>query len=178
MRITRRPGRVIMPVGVLAVCVLLSSDIRAQEKTQITVQTTNLKQTFDGLGVGAIFYEGHITSLSARNKDERQEQLFDDMFTKVPTRHLQLMLRETHEPENNNNDPYTPAFDEKNFEYCKHTIQIAKAAFKRRPDIQFLATLYTPPPWMKTNNDASGGGEARATLKAGMELELARYVWA
>ena len=31
---------------------------------------------------------------------------------------------------------------------------------------------------MKTNNDASGGGEARATLKNGLELELAEYVWA
>ena len=40
----------------------------------------------------------------------------------------------------------------------------AKAALKRQPEIQFLATLYTPPPWMKTNNDASGGGEARATI--------------
>jgi glucuronoarabinoxylan endo-1,4-beta-xylanase len=96
----------------------------------------------------------------------------------VPTRYLQLMIRETHEPQNDNADPYTPAFEEKNFEYCKHTIQIAKAALKRRPDIQLLATLYTPPPWMKTNNDASGGGESRATIKAGMELELAEYVWA
>ena len=56
--------------------------------------------------------------------------------------------------------------------------EIAKAARKRQPDIQLFATLYTPPPWMKTNNAASGGGEARATLKNGLELELAEYVWA
>ena len=31
---------------------------------------------------------------------------------------------------------------------------------------------------MKTNNAAAGGGEARATVKAGMELELAEYAWA
>jgi glucuronoarabinoxylan endo-1,4-beta-xylanase len=168
----------IFPALVLGLLAFLSNTVQGQDRAQFTVQTAKLKQTFDGLGAGAIFYEGHITSLSARNKDERQEQLFDDMFGKVPTRYLQLMIRETHEPQNDNNDPYTPAFDEKNFEYCKHTIQIAKAALKRRPDIQLLATLYTPPPWMKTNNDASGGGESRATLKAGMELELAEYVWA
>jgi O-glycosyl hydrolase len=178
MRITRRLGRPATTfAGVLAVCAGFAGSVSAQEKTQITVQTARLKQTFDGLGAGAIFYEGHITSLSARNKDERQEQLYDDMFARVPTRYLQLMIRETHEPQNDNNDPYAPAFDEKNFEYCKHTIQIAKAALKRRPDIQLYATLYTPPPWMKTNNDASGGGEARATIKAGMELKLAEYVW-
>ena len=151
---------------------------RAQEPLRITVQPTKLKQTFEGLGVGAIFYEGHITSLAARNKNERQEQLYDDMFTRVPTRFLQLMIREIHEPQNDNADPYTPAFDDKHFEYCAHTVQIAKAALKRQPEMQFLATLYTPPPWMKTNNDASGGGESRATLKNGLELEYAEYIWA
>src|SRR5258708_3244443 len=88
------------------------------------------------------------------------------------------MTVERQEPQNDNGDPYTPAFDEKNFEYCKHAIEIAKAALKRRPDIQLYATLYTPPPWMKTNNGASGGGEAKATLKDGLELELAEYIWA
>jgi len=157
---------------------MIAGDARAQERTQITVQTAKLRQEFQGLGVGAILYEGHITSLAARNKNERQEQLYDDMFTKVPTRFLQLMIRETHEPKNDNDDPYTPAFEEKNFEYCKHTIAIAKAALKRQPEIQFLATLYTPPPWMKTNNDASGGGEARATIKPGLDLEVCEYAWA
>lgn len=151
---------------------------RAEEPLRITVQPTKLKQTFEGLGVGAIFYEAHITSLAARTKHDRQEQLYDDMFTRVPTRYLQLMIRETHEPQNDNADPYTPAFDDTHFEYCSHTLQIAKAALKRQPEIQFLATLYTPPPWMKTNNDASGGGESRATLKKGLELELGEYVWA
>ena len=158
--------------------VALTGDAQAQERIQITVQTTRMKQDFEGLGAGAIFYEGHITSLAARDKKEKQEQLYDDMFTRVPTQYLQLMIRETHEPKNDDDDPYTPAFEEKNFEYCKHTIEIAKAALKRQPKIQFYATLYTPPPWMKTNNDASGGGEARATLKPGMELELGEYVWA
>ena len=41
---------------------------------------------------------------------------------------LQLMIRETHEPQNDNADPFLPAFDEKNFGYCKHTLRIAKAA--------------------------------------------------
>jgi O-glycosyl hydrolase len=130
------------------------------------------------LGAGVIFYEAHVTSLAANNKNERQQQLYDDMFDRVPTQYLELMIRETHEPRNDNGDPFSPAFDEKNFEYCKHTIEIARAALKRRPDIQLYATLYTPPPWMKTNNAASGGGEARATLKSGLEQELGEYVWA
>src|SRR5436190_1250204 len=168
-------------IHLLVACIVgatLGSNVGAQETTRITVETAQVRQVFEGLGAGAIFYEGHITSLAACNKDERQQQLYDDMFARVPTRYLQLMIRETHEPQNDNDDPYTPAFDDKNFEYCKHTIQIAKAALKRRPDMQLFATLYTPPPWMKTNNAASGGGETRATLKKGMEQELGEYVWA
>lgn len=164
-------------LGCLLAGFLFASALSAEE-VKLVVQTARAKQTFEGLGVGAIFYEGHITSLAARNKPERQEQLYDDMFTKVPIRYLQLMIREIHEPVNDNDDPYTPAFDKKNFAYCDHTLAIAKAALKRQPDIQLFATLYTPPPWMKTNNAASGGGEARATLKDGLELELGEYAWA
>jgi O-glycosyl hydrolase len=172
----RRSGITLLAVGALFAA--LSGEVWAQETTQITVQTAKARQVFDGLGAGVIFYEGHVASLAARDKNERQQQLYDDMFTRVPTRYLQLMIRETHEPQNDNDDPYNPAFDEKNFEYCKPTIEIAKAALKRQPDMQLFATLYTPPPWMKTNNEASGGGEARATLKKGLELELGEYVWA
>lgn len=163
--------------SICALLVLLCGLAEAQDTIRITVQTAKPRQVFEGLGAGAIFFEGHITSLAERNKTERQEQLYDDLFKHVPSRFLQLMIRETHEPQNDNGDPWTPAFDEKHFEYCKHTLAIAKAAQKRQPEMQFFATLYTPPPWMKTNNDASGGGEARATLKEGMELELAEYLW-
>lgn len=162
----------------LAFILTLARVASAQDVTLITVLPAKVRQEFSGLGAGAIFYEGHITSLAERKKDERQEQLYDDMFLRVPTDFLQLMIREIHEPENDNADPYKPAFDEKNFEYCRHTLHLAKAALKRRPKMQFLATLYTPPPWMKTNGEASGGGEARATVKEGLELELAEYAWA
>jgi hypothetical protein len=79
----------------LAVGALFAShgDVGAQDTTQITVQTARVRQVFDGTGAGAIFYEGHITSLAARDKNERQQQLYDDMFARVPTRYLQLMIR-------------------------------------------------------------------------------------
>src|SRR5689334_7871296 len=87
---------------VLAVAALLAAcaGAGAQERTLITVQTGKPKQDFDGMGAGAVLYEGHITSLAARNKDELQEKLYDDMFKHVPVRYLQIMIRETHEPKN------------------------------------------------------------------------------
>ena len=143
---------------------------------QIRIEPRQNRQTFGGVGVGAIFYEKHITSFS---KQDKQEDLYNKMFSDVKTQYLQLLIRETHEPENDNDDPYTPEFDKDAFGYCKANIQIAKAAIKRNPELKIFATLYTPPPWMKTNNDASGGGRKNpATLKPGMDLELAEYVWA
>ena len=150
----------------------------AAPPVRVVVQPSKLRQPFQGLGCGAMFYEGHITSLAARQKDERQRQLYDDMFAKVNTRFLQLMIRPTHEPQNDNADPWTPAFDPANFKYCEHTLAIAKAARERRPDIELFATMLTPPAWMKTNNAEGGGGKDNATLKLKLELEFAEYLWA
>jgi O-glycosyl hydrolase len=100
------------------------------------------------------------------------------MFAKVPTRYLQLMIRPSHEPQNDNADPWTPAFDPADFKYCEQTLAIAKAARERNKDIEFLATLATPPAWMKTNDAEGGGGKAKATLKPKLELEFAEYIWA
>jgi glucuronoarabinoxylan endo-1,4-beta-xylanase len=152
--------------------------IAAETPTRIEAHPGRLRQEFQGLGCGAIFYEGHITSLAARQKDDRQKELYDDLFAKVPTQFLQLMIRHDHEPQNDDADPWKQSFDPANFKYCEHTLAIAKAAKERRPDIQLFATLYTPPPWMKTNNSESGGGQSKATIKPKMELEVAEFLWA
>jgi O-glycosyl hydrolase len=147
-------------------------------ETMLRINPSKMLQEFQGMGCGAIFYEAHITSLAARNKQELQGQLYDDMFRVVRTDFLQLMIRHDHEPQNDNGDPYNSEFKPEWFAYAQHTLAICKAARERNPAIRFFATLYTPPPWMKTNNDPSGGGKARATIKPGTELELAEFCWA
>jgi len=137
----------------------------AAAPVRIIVDPAKVRREFQGMGCGVMFYEGHVTSLAARQKDQRQQELYDDMFKNVQTRYLNLMIRPDHEPKNDNADPWTPAFDPANFKYCEHTLAIAKAAKERRPEIELVATLLTPPAWMKTNNAESGGGAAKATLK-------------
>lgn len=146
--------------------------------TRVDADTGKALHRFDGLGCGAIFYEGHITSLAARNKADDQEALYDAMFKDVRTDYLHLMIRHDHEPSNDNDDPWTQAFQAEDFKYCDHTVAICQAALARRPGMQFFATLYTPPAWMKTNEDPSGGGEEKGTLKDGLDLELAEFIWA
>src|ERR1043165_830035 len=147
------------------------------EPTRITVQPAVVGAEFQGMGCGVQFYEGHITSLAARQKNDRQNQLYDDMFAKVPTRYLLFGIRHDHSPKDNGSDPWNPTFDEKDFGYCEHLLAIAKAAKERRPDIELLATPLTPPAWMKTNNAVGGGGQAKATLKPGFELKYAAFIW-
>ena len=170
--------RIVVALCTWAAMVVAPAPASAAAPVKITVNPRQVRQEFEGLGCGVIFYEGHVTSLAARQKDKRQRELYDDMFARVPTRYLNLMIRPDHEPQNDNADSWTPEFDEANFAYCEHTLAIAKAAKERLPEIEFVATLCTPPAWMKTNNDVSGGGNAKATLKPKHELELAEYVWA
>lgn len=157
---------------------LLAAAPSVAAPTILRIQPDETRQSIEGMGCGAIFYEAHITSLAARDMDTRQQELYDSMFARVRTDFLHLMIRHDHEAENDNADPYLPAFQPHGFDYTRHTIAICDAAKKRRPEIQLYATLYTPPVWMKTNGDPSAGGEARATLKPGMELELGEFCWA
>ena len=54
---------------------------------RITVSPGKSHQEFQGLGCGAMFFEGHVTSLAVRQKNDRQRELYDDMFAKVNTRY-------------------------------------------------------------------------------------------
>jgi O-glycosyl hydrolase len=150
----------------------------AGEPTTVTIQPQAMRQEFQGMGCGANFYEAHITSLGGAGRTNKQERLYDDMFARCRTDFLQLMIRHDHEPVNDNADPFNPQFDEKYFKYCEHALRISEAAKKRNPAMQLYAVLYTPPAWMKTNNDPSGGGKAKGALKPGLELELGEFAWA
>ena len=147
-------------------------------KATITIDPSVTKQTFDGMGCGSIFYSGHLTSLGKRKKNKLQNQLYDDIFKEIPTEFLHFMIRPNFEPTNDNDDPYKLEFTKDDFKKNRDAIKVFREAKKRRPDMKIYATLYSPPAWMKTNNDESGGGNEKATLKKGFELELAEYIWA
>jgi O-glycosyl hydrolase len=147
-------------------------------ETVLVVDPGRPRQCIEGMGCGAIFFEGHITSLAAQGRQDEQKALYDAMFRDVRTDFLQLMIRHDHEPVNDNADPGHMEFKRGHFAYLDHTMAICREARARRPGIRFHAVLYTPPPWMKTNGSESAGGNEWATLKEGMELEFAEFAWA
>lgn len=172
--------RVRIAIGLWAAILLGSFCLlgASAEATTLVIDPERPRQRYDGMGCGAIFFEAHITSLAARGRHEEQKALYDAMFRDVRTDFLQMMIRHDHEPVNDNADPGKMEFKREHFGYLDHTIAICREARARRPGIRFHAVLYTPPPWMKTNGSESGGGNERATLKDGMELEFAEFAWA
>ena len=60
---------------VLAVIVAMSAVGAAPAPLRITVDPAKLRQEYQGMGCGVMFYEGHVTSLAARQKDQRQREL-------------------------------------------------------------------------------------------------------
>ncbi len=132
--------------SIFAFLIVTSSLCNANDTvTKLRVFPQQQFQTLEGMGCGAIFYEGHITSLAELGKAREQEQLYDDMFTKIRTDFLHLMIRHDHEPENDNADPYDPQFKAHWFEYATKTLAICEAAKQRQPSMKLYATLYSPP---------------------------------
>ena len=101
------PVRTLLPPLIL----LLALTCGLAVQTALWIEPSSLKQEFQGMGCGAIFYEGHITSLAARGKSGLQEELCDAMLKDVRTDFLQLMIRHDQEPPNDNADPFPPRFD-------------------------------------------------------------------
>ena len=159
-------------------CISLSAQEAEVTDVVISIDPSTTKQTFDGMGCGSIFYSGHLNSLGKRDKPDLQSQLYDDLFTKIPTQFLHVMIRPSFEPVNDNDDPHTLDFSPEAFKKNADALDVYREARKRRPDMEVYATLYTPPAWMKTNGQESGGGKKKGTLKPGLETELGEYVWA
>jgi len=81
------------------------------------------------------------------------------------------MIREVLRAAERNCRPVQTRLRREEFEYCKHYDPDCQSCVETAADMQLYATLYTPPV-DENHNAAGGGGEARATLKNGLELEL------
>ncbi|OYV00781.1 MAG: hypothetical protein CFE26_23600, partial [Verrucomicrobiales bacterium VVV1] len=53
------------------------SRVLAAEPTVVSIHPQKVRQEFQGMGCGAIFYEAHVTSLGKNGRAEEQETLYD-----------------------------------------------------------------------------------------------------
>jgi hypothetical protein len=118
--------------SIFAVLTLAMSHCSADDPiTMLQFLPREQLQTIDGMGCGAIFYPGHITSLATRGKAAGQEKLYDNIFTKVRANFLP-MIRHDLEPENDNVDPHDSQFKDEWFMDDKRTLAVCEAAKKRQ----------------------------------------------
>ena len=141
--------------------------LEAQQTFSVVVDPDQASHKFTGLGAGLMFYDNQFTIDKA---------LFDWCFKDVDTEILHILIRPDFEPVNDNDDWQVLNKDGFDWSACQRLFWICWNARQRNPDIKVYACLYSPPAWMKANDDTTGD----AGLKKGDQypLEMAEYVYA
>lgn len=157
---------------------LVADQVSAERRFSIlepqTAQSVALQIALDrpahdytGIGAGVMFYDNQF------NIDDR---LFDWCFKDVDTQIVHALIRPDFETTNDNDDWQVLDNDAFDWSACERMFWILWHAKQRNPDLKVYACLYSPPAWMKANDDTAGD----AGLKDGdqYKLEMAEYVYA
>ena len=83
------------------------------------------------------------------------DDIYDWCFRDVRTSFLHVLIRPDYEKENDSGDWRTLDLTKFDFRSLERPFRIIKKAMDRRPDLKIYASLYSPPPWMKTNGSTA-----------------------
>jgi hypothetical protein len=136
---------------------------------EATVSPAEVSHRFAGLGGGVLFYDNQFDITGG-------DDLYDWCFRDIRTSILHVLIRPGYEKEADRGDWRTLDLTKFDFRSLERPFRIVKKALERNPELQIYASLYSPPPWMKTNGSTGGQG----SLRDGAEYrrQLARYVFA
>jgi glucosylceramidase len=147
----------------------------------ITINDTQVLQTFTGFG-GTFNEKGWeaLAALSQADRDRAIRLLFDGVdgarfvSGRIPMGASDYAM-DRYTLNDNANDTSMSMFSIARDRM--RLIPYIKAAMAVRPDIRFWASPWTPPPWMKTNNDYDRGNlKNDATTMDALALYMARFV--
>ena len=133
-------------------------DVRASlgQELVVHVDTNRHAQNMFGFGAGAVFFSnGLLHNGSEKQRAEVWDWLWKDIEENLFMFQIQGRMEET----NDNDDPFV--LDRSKLDY-KNVDRVAKLmleAQKRRgkENMVFIASLYSPPPWLKDNKKTKGG---------------------
>jgi glucuronoarabinoxylan endo-1,4-beta-xylanase len=137
--------------------------VKAQpENTTVTVDGSVTYQTIDGFGGAGAFYQNYLDGLQEPARTQVANLLFTDLGTSI----YRLRVWTGIEPSNgtfdfNNTDP--------------DQVWTATQA-KDRGVTQFMASVWTPPAWMKSNGQETNGGYLNRSMYQAFANYLAAYV--
>src|SRR5580704_15618861 len=132
----------------------------------ITVDTTQTYQTIDGFGYALTGGSAQlIYGLPAAQRQALEQELFTTDSTYIGVSYLRLTMGASDMSArvfsyDDNGTPSQPDTTLANFTLSDDNISLVpllKEILAISPNIKLLATPWSPPPWMKTNDGASGG---------------------
>ncbi|MBN1515755.1 hypothetical protein JXA32_04210 [Candidatus Sumerlaeota bacterium] len=145
------------------------------QSLEITISPDARGRTYLGLGSGCIFYQGHLVRGVPSGL---REQTYDHLFSDIPMEYLMIWFRPNEEM-NDNDDP-----SELNLDAFTHRrtnvdeyVEVINQARQRQPDIKLIATVYSPPAWLKTNKSIYGGGSLDTSVQNAYD-EFGEFVFA
>jgi O-glycosyl hydrolase/ankyrin repeat protein len=129
----------------------------------VAINTNTQYQTLEGFGAAI--------NADYMMFEYQQPWFYDRVANELGASAVRIPILPTFEPNNDNNDPNTFDWSKFNTDSIKPVMSVAQG-LKDRGVNNFMASLWTPPWWMKTNNSLVYGG----MLKPEMRAEFAEYV--
>jgi O-glycosyl hydrolase len=153
-------------VGLLLPFVIVSGMAIAQPV--VTLNPSVRYQTIQGFGGALAFGEQSFNTLPSANFNHLIWRLFDDLRMNI----VRVRMRNEIEPVNDNGNPDSINWSNVRALPDTAVIRIVRAGRALGYGVNVLATPWSPPSWMKTNDTTINGGH----LRPGMEAELAEWL--
>ena len=157
-----------VPVVFCAACLLARAG-RADERVEVTVDTTKTHQTMQGFG--ACF----ITWMTP--PDYRRAEFYDSMVNDLGTTVVRCPIPPAFEAANDDDDPDHINWDGFDRSELDSRMKFLNE-FRRRGVKTFFASLWSPPAWMKTNRSTLHGGHLRPDKREEFAEFMAAFVLA
>jgi O-glycosyl hydrolase len=150
------------------------ADRAVAQTPTVTLDPAVRHQQFNGFGTGSIFYHGHL----ARGVPPGYvNSTYDLLFRQLDHKYLMFWLRPNEDP-NDNAAPSTVNWSGFTFgEAQQDYVTVINAAKARDTNLVIIATVYTPPAWLKSNRSLYNGGTLDTTVPNAYE-EFAEFVFA
>ena len=161
-------------------------DIYTASENTVNIYRESLKQKFDGFGVSA---NHNAWYLQNETNADIQKEVLNSLFSDEGKSAAFSILRFEVNPfadgdksnlENEMQKTINPQKDVWDFDTDIHQRWMADKALKINPDLTFLASVWSPPSWMKQNKSVIGKTQAKNSLASENYEDFANYlaVWA
>jgi glucuronoarabinoxylan endo-1,4-beta-xylanase len=151
----------IMVITMLLASQALNVTIAIAENATVNVDGSVKYQTISGFGGAGAFYQNYLDGLQEPARTEVANLLFTDLGTSIYRLRVWTGIEPSNGTFNFNTDP--------------DQVWTATQA-KERGVTQFMASVWTPPAWMKSNGQETNGGYLLPSMYQAFANYLAAYV--